>query len=137
MQDKPLTLQERWAIDIEMAKKGYGFQVLKPQCDGCQFQIPKSAKYCKKFQDISKPSFVRKCIQECPEFQTSDPLKITISNQYEDYLYGGIFGFCVGDALGVPVEFSSRQERDADPVSGMRAYGAYHQPLGTWSDDTS
>ena len=48
-----------------------------------------------------------------------------------------MFGFCVGDALGVPVEFSTREERKNDPIKEMRAYGTYHQPFGTWSDDTS
>ena len=52
-------------------------------------------------------------------------------------LYQGLFGFCVGDALGVPVEFSDRRKRKEDPVREMRAYGTYHQPAGTWSDDTS
>lgn len=49
----------------------------------------------------------------------------------------GVMGLCVGDALGVPVEFSSRQELARNPVTGMRAYGTYKQPAGTWSDDTS
>ena len=35
----------------------------------------------------------------------------------------GIMGLMVGDALGVPVEFSSREDREHDPVIGMRAYG--------------
>ena len=48
-----------------------------------------------------------------------------------------LLGLAVGDALGVPVEFSSRQERDLDPVTEMRAFGTHHQPAGTWSDDTS
>lgn len=49
----------------------------------------------------------------------------------------GILGIAVGDALGVPVEFSAREERRRDPVAGMRGYGTHHQPAGTWSDDTS
>lgn len=49
----------------------------------------------------------------------------------------GIFGLIVGDALGVPVEFSGREEREVDPVTGMRAYGTHNQPAGTWSDDSS
>ena len=52
-------------------------------------------------------------------------------------VYGGILAFAVGDALGVPVEFSSREERMRSPVTGMRAYGTHQQPAGTWSDDTS
>ena len=49
----------------------------------------------------------------------------------------GIIGLIVGDALGVPVEFSSRREREVDPVTDMREYGTYDQPKGTWSDDSS
>lgn len=48
-----------------------------------------------------------------------------------------VFGVVVGDALGVPVEFSSREERKADPVIDMREYGTHYQPKGTWSDDSS
>lgn len=53
------------------------------------------------------------------------------------YWLDGIMGFVVADALGVPVEFSSREERRLDPVKEMRAYGTYDQPMGTWSDDSS
>lgn len=48
-----------------------------------------------------------------------------------------IMGFVVADALGVPVEFKSRKELKANPVTDMREYGTYHQPKGTWSDDSS
>lgn len=49
----------------------------------------------------------------------------------------GIIGLVVGDALGVPVEFSGKYERSIDPVIDMREYGTHHQPKGTWSDDSS
>jgi ADP-ribosylglycohydrolase len=55
----------------------------------------------------------------------------------ENIWRNGIWGLVVGDALGVPVEFTSRVERTADPVTGMRAYGTHNQPIGTWSDDSS
>lgn len=48
-----------------------------------------------------------------------------------------IYGLAVGDALGVPVEFSSREARRLDPVGEMRGYGSYDVPAGSWSDDTS
>jgi ADP-ribosyl-[dinitrogen reductase] hydrolase len=48
---------------------------------------------------------------------------------------GALYGSLVGDALGVPVEFSHREQRDADPVTDMRAFGTWNQPAGTWSDD--
>lgn len=53
----------------------------------------------------------------------------------QDRMLGGLYGSLVGDALGVPVEFSSRAKRVADPVTGMRAFGTWNQPAGTWSDD--
>lgn len=52
-------------------------------------------------------------------------------------ILGGIMGLVVGDALGVPVEFQSRAELTENPVASMRAYGSHHQPMGTWSDDSS
>ena len=55
----------------------------------------------------------------------------------DDQITGGIFGVAIGDALGVPVEFSRRSERDLDPVEDFRAFGVHSQPEGTWSDDTS
>ena len=55
----------------------------------------------------------------------------------KDTIRGGILGLAVGDALGVPVEFQSREELRKNPVTDMRGYGTYNQPPGTWSDDTS
>ena len=52
-------------------------------------------------------------------------------------IIGGLVGLAVGDALGVPVEFTGRAMRDADPVVGMRGFGTWNQPAGTWSDDSS
>ncbi|MEH2422102.1 MAG: ADP-ribosylglycohydrolase family protein [Nostoc sp.] len=49
----------------------------------------------------------------------------------------GLMGLCVGDALGVPVEFTSRAERVKSPVTTMLGYGTWNQPSGTWSDDSS
>ena len=49
----------------------------------------------------------------------------------------GIVGFVVGDALGVPVEFKTRDGLKQNPVIDMREFGTHNQPIGTWSDDTS
>ena len=35
------------------------------------------------------------------------------------------------------MEFCSREELDADPVTGMEGGGTYGLPAGCWSDDTS
>ncbi len=55
----------------------------------------------------------------------------------KDKVLGGLFGLCVGDALGLPLEFTSRSELKAEPVSDMIGYGSHNQPPGTWSDDSS
>jgi ADP-ribosylglycohydrolase len=52
-------------------------------------------------------------------------------------LQGGILGVAIGDALGVPVEFSSRSHLAKNPVKDMLGYMCWNQPPGTWSDDTS
>ena len=49
----------------------------------------------------------------------------------------GIYGTCVADALGVPVEFKSRDWLAVNPLTAMRGNGTYNQPVGTWSDDSS
>lgn len=48
-----------------------------------------------------------------------------------------MIGHAVGDALGVPVEFCSRDELDTGPVDDMEGFGTYPYPAGCWSDDTS
>lgn len=48
-----------------------------------------------------------------------------------------LLGVSIGDALGVPVEFKSREELRQNPVKDMIGYGTYNQPPGTWSDDSS
>ena len=56
-----------------------------------------------------------------------------ITNQIKSVM----IGHAVGDALGVPVEFCSREELKQNPVTDMRGYGTYPVPAGAWSDDTS
>lgn len=53
------------------------------------------------------------------------------------YIKDGIYGLMIGDVLGVPVEFMSKEQIALEPVTGLRAYGSHYKPLGTWSDDTS
>ena len=48
-----------------------------------------------------------------------------------------LFGVAIGDALGVPVEFKSRETISRNPVSDMIGFGTYNLPPGTWSDDSS
>lgn len=55
----------------------------------------------------------------------------------KEQIRASLFGFAVADALGVPVEFSTRSARQLKPVTGMMGYGTFYKPIGTWSDDTS
>lgn len=50
---------------------------------------------------------------------------------------GAVFGHAVGDALGLPVEFTPRRKLALHPVTGMRPWGGKNGPKGVWSDDTS
>lgn len=48
-----------------------------------------------------------------------------------------LFGVSIGDALGVPVEFKSRETISKNPVVDMIGFGTYNLPPGTFSDDSS
>ena len=48
-----------------------------------------------------------------------------------------IIGLVTGDALGLPVQFKSREELKENPVTEMIGYGTFHMPKGAWSDDSS
>ncbi|MFI5137475.1 MAG: ADP-ribosylglycohydrolase family protein [Sphingobacteriales bacterium] len=48
-----------------------------------------------------------------------------------------LFGVAIGDAVGVHVEFKSREEINTQPVVDMMGYGTHYKPAGTFSDDTS
>lgn len=49
----------------------------------------------------------------------------------------GYYGFLVGDAMGVPLEFASREELVKRPVTTMLDNENYKLPAGSWSDDSS
>jgi len=53
----------------------------------------------------------------------------------KERVLAGLWGALIGDALGVPVEFKSRAEVQANPVTDLRGHGTHHQEAGTWSDD--
>ena len=54
-----------------------------------------------------------------------------------DKIKSVMIGHAVADALGVPVEFCSREELKEKPVTEMLGFGSYSVPAGSWSDDTS
>lgn len=53
-------------------------------------------------------------------------------------LKGLLYGFAIGDAMGVPYEFLTKEEISNQGISDTYISGGFHdQPKGTWSDDTS
>ena len=60
-----------------------------------------------------------------------------LKQNQSNLVQASILGFILGDALGVPVEFESREFLNEYPVIGMSGFGTYNQAPGTWSDDTS
>nr|WP_230379973.1 ADP-ribosylglycohydrolase family protein [Kaistella gelatinilytica] len=55
----------------------------------------------------------------------------------KENIKSALFGVAVGDALGVPVEFKSREIISRNPVKDMIGFGTYNLPPGTFSDDSS
>jgi ADP-ribosylglycohydrolase len=62
---------------------------------------------------------------------------MSTSLSLQNRIGGALWGAVAGDALGVPVEFQSRQSLREKPVETMRGFGTHGQPPGTWSDDSS
>lgn len=61
-------------------------------------------------------------------------------NENQDVLNiveSGVLGFVVGDAFGVPLEFTIRSQRKRDLLTEMIGNGSHPVPEGTWSDDSS
>ena len=135
--NKMNSIIERWKADVESYRNGALVEICVPQCETCINYIEGNALYCKYYNKERKPKYVLFPEKECYVYESNQPIDIQIADDRENKVYGGLFGFCIGDILGVPVEFSTRQERKEDPIKEMRAYGTYHQPFGTWSDDTS
>ena len=48
----------------------------------------------------------------------------------KETIQSGIYGLTIGDALGVPVEFKTRQELRKNPVTTMIGYGTYLSNCG-------
>ena len=105
------------------------------QCEVCLNKRIDKKSNCGIYEE--KPDYVLNSEKECLKYSSENPLVINSDNIEFLALLGGIFGFCIGDVLGVPVEFLPREEMKKDKVNEMRAYGTYDQYYGAWSDDTS
>jgi len=52
-------------------------------------------------------------------------------------VHSALFGIAIGDALGVPAEFTSRERLKLEPIKDFIGYKSHNQPPGTFSDDSS
>lgn len=134
---KQLTISEKWELDADSYKMDESTLTAIPICENCRYYLKGNVFHCEKYTEEEKPNDVVFPSKECPKFCAKHQIDLNIKTDYEQKLHGGIWGFILADAMGVPVEFTSRRERDKDPVKEIRAYGTYHQPYGSWSDDTS
>ena len=55
----------------------------------------------------------------------------------KDKIKASLYGFIVGDALGVPVEFKSRESLKQNPIIDMEDNISRGTTKGYWSDDTA
>lgn len=58
-------------------------------------------------------------------------------NSLDDSIKSALLGLAIGDAIGVPVEFKSREYLQRFPVTDIMGYGTHSVPPGTFSDDSS
>jgi len=52
-------------------------------------------------------------------------------------IVNALYGAIIGDALGVPAEFTDRVTLKEKPVTTMLGHGTYNLSKGSWSDDSS
>ena len=107
------------------------------QCNQCKQKKENDLLHCECFKGEEKNEYIIRAERECPYFKSTNEISFNTFNYEQKKVLGGVFGFVIGDMLGVPVEFSAREERNRDLVKELRAYGTYHQPFGAWSDDSS
>ena len=65
-----------------------------------------------------------------PPMDPAEALNALTTRNAKSRLAAGIWGHLVGDAIGVPYEFSHHIE-----TVELRGHGSHNQPPGTWSDD--
>jgi len=67
----------------------------------------------------------------------SMPFENQLMKFNNEHIKSTFLGQAIGDALGVPVEFKSREYLKKNPVEDYLGYLCWNQPPGTFSDDTS
>ena len=62
---------------------------------------------------------------------------MNISQDEKEKIESCIYGFIIGDAMGIPSEFERRNDLLNNPITDMVGFGAHSVPPGSWGEDTS
>lgn len=133
----PNEMEDKWFVYynegcIHFHRSWTGFEIFKAKLqldeNGClinNFWVEQDLKKYNEEKDERNISSFKKHIDYLANRVINNPVE------------NGILGLIVGDALGVPVEFKSREILKQNPLTEMIGFGTYNQPEGTWSDDSS
>ncbi|GAB4173392.1 MAG: ADP-ribosylglycohydrolase family protein [Calditrichia bacterium] len=55
----------------------------------------------------------------------------------KDFIKGGLWGFIVGDSVGLPVKGQPKEFRNIHPIETITGWGTFNLPPGQWSDESS
>jgi ADP-ribosylglycohydrolase/O-acetyl-ADP-ribose deacetylase (regulator of RNase III) len=136
-EEKKILLANCYKNSVQLAEVNSIKTIAFPNISTGIYRFPKADAAALAFEVLSTYDYT--CIEEiifvCFDEENYELYKnfITPKNIVADSL----FGLASGDALGVPVEFKSRDFLKLNPVEGMQEFGTYNQPKGTWSDDSS
>ena len=101
MEQKILTLAEKWEIDAQAYREGASARTLSPQCEKCRYNIIGDAMNCEKYKKKYKPEHILFCEKECKYFESKNRIEFDIYTDKDNSLYGGILGFCIGDMIEI------------------------------------
>ena len=87
--------------------------------------------------NIMSPKELKEYLKWAQENIVKNRLKKRKTKRFTEMISDSIVCFAIGDALGVPLEFKSREECEKINPTGMLERMSHYQPKGTWSDDTS
>jgi len=138
-----LCYQNSLELAIENEIKSIAFPAIS--CGVYGYPIKKAAQIaietCKAFASEYEELNITFCLfseSDLEVYQNTNSQKsFSCDLKISERIQGSLYGFVVGDALGVPVKFITRDQLTESPVKGMRGHGTHNQAPGTWSDDTS
>ena len=64
MEQKILTLAEKWEIDAQAYREGASARTSSPQCEKCRYNIIGDAMNCEKYKKKYKPDHIIFCEKE-------------------------------------------------------------------------